>query len=101
MGETGDATERVNAIEQAVERVIVRAHPHELTRSQRNRVPDFRRPRLLLARRQNAAVPLIAALVAKGVLTEDRAPEIAHLQKVAHVNVFGCDPGHDGVVVTW
>ena len=60
MGKTGDAAGGVNAIEEPVEGIVVAAIPHKLIGTQRNRVPDFRRARLFLAGRQNAAGALVS-----------------------------------------
>src|SRR5262249_8470883 len=100
LGDASNATQLMDAVEQAIVRVIVVLHSHKLTGSQRDGVAELRSPRLLLTRRQNAAAALKPSLRSEGILTEIRRPEITHLKKIAHMDVFGCDPGHDGIIIT-
>ena len=101
MGETADAAQLVHAVEDAAVRVIVILKTDEVIRSEGDGVAEFRRARLLLARREHRVPFAVASGLPPPVLGEDKVPEVAHLQEVADMDVLGRDPAQDGWVVAW
>ena len=101
MGETANAAQFVHAVEHAAVRVIVIPKTDKLISPQRDGVAEFRRARLLLARRKDRVPFAVATGLSPPVLGEDKVPEVTHLQEVANVDVFCRDPAQDGWVVAW
>src|SRR5690349_21755257 len=60
---------------------------------------DLRRSRLLLTGRKHAPVFLVTSRFPERVLAEIRRPEIAHLEQVPDLNIFGGNPTENRAVV--
>src|SRR6266849_5316678 len=101
VGEAGNATKLMDLIEHSAIGIIVVLKAYEFPSAQRNRMADFGRARFFLSTRHYVIAFLISSIIAKPVLGVVSRPEIAHLKKIADVNVFRGNPAQDGRIVAW
>jgi len=97
--ESGNAAELMDAVEEAVERIVVALESDKFTSAERDRVTDLGSAWLLLPWGKDGVGFLVTPYLAEGVLAEESGPVVSHLQNVADMDVLGSDPSQNFRVV--